>query len=507
MIQYLFTNAALASVLTASVFLCGWKIRNVSIVHLLWVVVLLRFLAPPLLNVPFQIPTSSPPAATESQPLRQPVASSETSPDKDVSHDRIAGQSSGVGLSQFLVLIWSAGAVAVLVAATSRAYRLQLLVRRSGTRDENLQQHIRRVSSEMGLRHPPAGLLIRARISPMVWAWFSRPKMLVPVQLWSSLSEDEKTAVLRHELAHLRRRDHWVRIVEAFATLTHWWCPVLWWARRELHRYEERCCDSLAASFGPESQAALARACLQTVDFVGQRPPHDLQFGATRMAGFGSLRQRIQFILEDEPTNSMPRPITAVLFLVVPLLLVASPRLVKATTEPMAGGNAQVVSIPEPFERITIVGHVDVTIRYGKKQTVTVGEHAGPRPRFEMLDGKQLVIDSVKTDPGTEEPRPKIFITTPSIAVLEATKNALVSVHRAKAKSMVVIVDGSLISASGHCEALTVRAVNSGRFLAAPMTVANAMVNASRHSTVELGSVDALIQKRDATSRLTIGGR
>ena len=55
----------------------------------------------------------------------------------------------------------------------------------------------------------------------MVWAWFGRPVLLLLMELWSTLPEDERTAILKHELAHLARHDHWVRVVEALATVTH----------------------------------------------------------------------------------------------------------------------------------------------------------------------------------------------------------------------------------------------------------------------------------------------
>ena len=79
----------------------------------------------------------------------------------------------------------------------------------------------------------------------MVWVPLAGPPHLVlPEELWGLLDATQQDAILAHELAHLKRRDHWVRRLEALACGLYWWDPVAWWARREVERAEERCCDA-----------------------------------------------------------------------------------------------------------------------------------------------------------------------------------------------------------------------------------------------------------------------
>jgi beta-lactamase regulating signal transducer with metallopeptidase domain len=80
-------------------------------------------------------------------------------------------------------------------------------------------------------RGDPADALARA----------SGPVLLLPRDLLDELTPDERDALLAHELAHVRRRDHWVRLLELAATALFWWYPVAWWARAALRRAEERC--------------------------------------------------------------------------------------------------------------------------------------------------------------------------------------------------------------------------------------------------------------------------
>ena len=508
MSHYILSNAALASILAVVVCLSSRIIRNASVVHILWVVVLLRFLAPPLVSIPMGFSLTGSESIVNATPDWSHGSSPSTTVDNVPLPEFKAARESGFGTSQLLAAIWAAGAIVVLALATTRALRLQTLVRRTGVGDERLQQQARRLSNEMGLRHTPKVLLVQARISPMVWAWFWRPVLLLPSELWSTLSDDEKTAVFKHELAHLFRRDHWVRVVEALATITHWWCPVLWWARRELHRYEERCCDGWAAYSGPESRAALARACLHTIDFIGRETPHGLHFGASRMAGFRSLRQRLQFILEGENMHTMTRRVNAAVILVLILMLGVSPGFGEASDQTSSDGEWKVISVPDTFESLRVIGGVDVAIQFGKSRKVLLGKTNGREPSFMVDDKKRLVITLDESRPKrAKENRPNVVVTTPRMAVIEAMTNAAVSVRKVKVGTMVVAVEGGArVSADGHCESLTVTADKSGLFLGKKMTATSAVVTASRKSAISLGKVRSLVQVSDATSKVDISG-
>src|SRR5437667_428240 len=83
-------------------------------------------------------------------------------------------------------------------------------------------------------------------VSPVLWTIGRTPRLLFPAGLLERLDREQREALLAHELAHWRRRDHWVRLVELAVLVLYWWHPVVWWARRELHEAEEQCCDAWA---------------------------------------------------------------------------------------------------------------------------------------------------------------------------------------------------------------------------------------------------------------------
>jgi hypothetical protein len=108
--------------------------------------------------------------------------------------------------------------------------------------------------------------------------------------------------VLAHELAHFRRRDHWVRWFEALVLGIYWWHPVAWIARRQLQRAEEECCDAWVVWVLPDAATVYARTILETVDFLttDYRPSPVLASG---LGPVHYLERRFEMILHTRPSH------------------------------------------------------------------------------------------------------------------------------------------------------------------------------------------------------------
>ena len=85
-----------------------------------------------------------------------------------------------------------------------------------------------------------------------------RPRIVVPVGIESDLSCEQLRAVIKHEVAHLARRDLWVGLLQQVAQVIHWWNPLVNLANRQIADLREQICDDIAIRELPEPGAYAA---------------------------------------------------------------------------------------------------------------------------------------------------------------------------------------------------------------------------------------------------------
>jgi hypothetical protein len=127
--------------------------------------------------------------------------------------------------------------------------------------------------------------------SPSVIGWL-RPVILAPVGVLIGLAPEQVEALLAHELAHVRRHDYLVNVLQGFAESLLFYHPAVWWISNQIRAEREHCCDDLAvAASGDVLVYARALAELESM-----RPAH---FKAAALsANDGSLLRRIQRLVD-----------------------------------------------------------------------------------------------------------------------------------------------------------------------------------------------------------------
>jgi uncharacterized protein (TIGR03435 family) len=97
----------------------------------------------------------------------------------------------------------------------------------------------------MGIERPVRAVISRGVDVPGVIGWL-RPVILLPPATAMGLTPEQLEAVLAHELAHVRRHDYFVNILQMVAETLLFYHPVVWWTSKQIRRERELCCDDLA---------------------------------------------------------------------------------------------------------------------------------------------------------------------------------------------------------------------------------------------------------------------
>lgn len=166
-------------------------------------------------------------------------------------------------------VVWIAGVSLVVVIGAARAAAGQRVLRRMTPVDRSDRRLVESISARLGLSASPRAYLVRRRVSPMVCGGLN-PRIILPESLWRTLDLDARRAVLTHELAHLRRRDQWVRLGELAVGVLYWWHPVLWAVRRRIREEADLCCDAWVTALFPGLRRSYAEALVRTRCYLSE---------------------------------------------------------------------------------------------------------------------------------------------------------------------------------------------------------------------------------------------
>lgn len=196
--------------------------------------------------------------------------------------DEIAAVRDALGhVSPIPASLWLGGAVLMGLFQATGALILRRRLRAGYPAPADVRRAVAVAARRLGLRSVPPCRMVRGRVSPMIWCGWRR-RLILPGELWAELDEAGRHAVITHELAHLRRRDHWVRWLDLALGCIYWWHPLVWWVRSRVQSEAEICCDAWVTWVMPRERRAYAGALLAAHTFVSA------ELGAVPAVGIGA---------------------------------------------------------------------------------------------------------------------------------------------------------------------------------------------------------------------------
>ncbi len=325
LLQMGLSNACFALALAIVAMIVGATTKRPHLTHMLWLLVFVKLVTPPIVTIPVVTTPEQPSAAAAINSHSRsgpPVASGRDADvsrsglvvanhrEPDVAEQPDASLSARIGSvvfrhgEEWLPPIWLLGSVAVFAWSLVGVCRFgRLLAAESEVAPQPLQAAAVKIARRLELKTIPTICTTSARISPMVWWAGGKVRIVIPATLLDQMDGKQWQWILAHELAHVRRRDYLVRWLEWLACVCFWWNPVVWWAQRNLRATEEICCDALVLSRLEPKPRSYANSLLTAVEFLAcpaLRPPAM----ASEINGGGFLERRFGMIVSEDPNRA-----------------------------------------------------------------------------------------------------------------------------------------------------------------------------------------------------------
>jgi beta-lactamase regulating signal transducer with metallopeptidase domain len=221
-----------------------------------------------------------------------------------------------------IVLVWLTGVLFLSIRLLFGWLRAHAIAKRNATgAAPEWQRTAGRLAHALKLRRAVQLLESAAVEVPTVIGWL-RPVVLLPAATLTGLSTEQMEMILAHELAHVRRNDFFVNLMQAVVETLLFYHPAVWWISHRIRVEREHCCDDVAVSVSGKP-LVYARALTRLEELRVE----DAQ--AFVAANGGSLIGRIRRLAGTriESPNAPSRFVAGAALLTVLLALLIAPSL------------------------------------------------------------------------------------------------------------------------------------------------------------------------------------
>jgi beta-lactamase regulating signal transducer with metallopeptidase domain len=214
--------------------------------------------------------------------------------------------------------LWVAG-VCVCGARTLIAYRYLVALRVGAyAAAGHVLDIVRALEQRMHVRRRVQVVIAAASGGPSMAGWL-RPVLLLPAAVITGLTPEQLETIIAHEMAHVRRHDYFVNVIQLVAETLLFYHPVTWWLSARLREERELCCDDIVVETCGDAVVyarALAESERRRVATLGAPI-------AALGANDGPLMYRIRRLLGVDAPRRPSSMIVPLLALVVACVVVA----------------------------------------------------------------------------------------------------------------------------------------------------------------------------------------
>jgi bla regulator protein blaR1 len=197
-------------------------------------------------------------------------------------------QYSSIPITFLMVTLWACGTGIVLVSWWKQWRRLSIALQRA-------------TPLHVEANHLPTNIEIMSSpdlLEPGI-VGVRRPVLMLPNGITNRLTPPQLTAILTHEICHVRRRDNLAAAIHMLVEALFWFHPLVWWLETRLVDERERACDEAVLLAGNEP-SVYAEGILTVCRFYTESPV----VCASGVTG-SNLKKRIETIMRNHSADPL----------------------------------------------------------------------------------------------------------------------------------------------------------------------------------------------------------
>src|SRR5436309_12567190 len=247
----------------------------------------------------------------------------------------------------WVVLAWFGGVVALSLRLASGGLMTRQLGR-VGTSSvpDACVEAVARLAARLRISRPVRVLGSAVVQVPAVIGWL-RPVILLPASALTGLTPLQLDALLAHELAHVRRYDYVVNLLQSVVETLLFYHPAAWWVSQQVREEREHCCDDLAVAVCGD--AHFSATALLSMERLRVTPP---AFALAAAGRGGTLMGRIQRLVAPVQAEIFPRWMAGVL--AVTLALGGGAHLASGTAATGDRGGMRTATLDSLIDRVEV---------------------------------------------------------------------------------------------------------------------------------------------------------
>lgn len=201
-----------------------------------------------------------------------------------------------------IVALWAAGVALLSLRMACGLLWVDRLCRAAEEEAGCWQLRVDALALTLGIHRHVTLRLVQVGDGPVTAGWW-RPVVVVPMAIATRMPVELLEALIAHELAHIRRHDYLVNLLQGAVEALLFYHPVVWWLSHRIRIERERVADELAAAaLGDRRRLALALSELDRLASEGLAPERlpALQPHYAPAAHGGHLMSRIQQLVRPD---------------------------------------------------------------------------------------------------------------------------------------------------------------------------------------------------------------